>query len=452
MRLTWPGRPTALPTPRHPELAPLLRFPPAWAAEAPTAGQGSLPGFAAAPRATVWASDALATLDRLLAEGRQVDVVHLDPPFGSEAAYDRKVTLRPTGGDALNLTLRAYDDRDGDDLPGYLASLYAVLGRARAVLAPHGSLYLHLDPRRGPYARLLLDELFGAENFVNQIIWAYALGGSSRRNFQRKHDVIYLYAKDHKRRYFSPPQEAATSSMLIGQPKMATDTWETTGTGEDAELLRDWPDELVRKTLSNRDPERTGYPTQKPLALVARMITASCPPGGLVVDPMAGSATFAVAAALLGRDAIAGDRGAIARDVARARLLAAGAQVEVAQVDGAAPARPWRGPAPMARRGSTIALQTPRFPPEVAADVAAAVVGQDAQARLLQLAERDGAALWSGWGVASAAAPHDLLAWRDAGPGRSRAPVAGELRLPDGAPTALVWWGIDVLGRLWRWK
>ena len=253
VRLSWPGRPTALPPPRRPQSELVLRF--------PLARQGdsrSQDLFASPPHAAVWASDALATLDRLLAEGRQVDLVHLDPPFGSEAAYERKVTLRPSDGAALNLTLRAYDDRDGDDLAGYLAGLYAVLGRAREVLAPHGSLYLHLDPRRGPYARLLLDELFGPENFVNQIIWAYALGGSSRRNLQRKHDVIYLYARDRARHYFCPPQEEATSAQLKGQPKLATDTWETTGREADSALLRDWPDELVRKTLSNRDPERTG--------------------------------------------------------------------------------------------------------------------------------------------------------------------------------------------------
>mgnify|MGYP002629325107 CR=1 FL=1 len=403
--------------------------------------------MASGPTAQLWAGDALATLDRLAAEGTQVDLIHLDPPFGSEAAYDRKVTLRAAD---LSLTLRAYDDRDGDDLAGYLEILYAVLCRGRDVLAPHGSLYLHLDPRRGPYARVLLDEIFGPDNFVNQVIWAYALGGSSRRNFQRKHDVIYLYARDRKRMYFAPPQEAATSSMLAGQGKLATDTWETSGREDDAELLRAWPDELVRKTLSNRDPERTGYPTQKPLALATRMVSASCPLGGLVVDPMSGSATLAVAAVLLGRNAIAGDRGAIARDVARARLLSAGATVQIDTLDDHLEVMPWRGPAPIRVAAGEVALTTPQFPAEVAKAVAAAVVGAASQRALLALAARDGAALWSGWGLADANDPTQLVVWADAGPGRDRATVRRHVPWPTRA-AAPVWWGIDVLGRLWRW-
>ncbi|MCO4764015.1 MAG: site-specific DNA-methyltransferase [Myxococcales bacterium] len=401
----------------------------------------AFPEAAGAPRAELWAADALATLDKLVADGRQVDLIHLDPPFGSEAAYDRKVTL---SGASLNLTLRAYDDRDGDDLAGYLEGLYNVLCRARDALAPHGSLYLHLDPRRGPYARVLLDEIFGAQNFVNQIIWAYALGGSSRRNFQRKHDVIYLYARDRSQMYFNAPQEAATSSMLAGKGKLATDTWETTGQEDDSALLRDWPDELVRKTMSNRDPERTGYPTQKPLALVNRMVTASCPPGGLVVDPMSGSATLAVAAVLLGRNAIAGDRGAIARDVARARLLKAGASVHVDTLDEHMTVRDWPGHAPVVIRDDAVHLQQFEFP----ADLSASVVGSAAQDAVREVSRRDGRALLSGWGTAAVHAPTQLTTWVDAGPGRARPTVALQVPLSDGV-TADIWWAIDVVGGFW---
>jgi len=253
--------------------------------------------------------------------------------------------------------------------------------------------------------------------------------------------------------YFSPPQEVATSSMLAGRPKLATDTWETTSTEDDAELLRAWPDELLRKTMSNRDPERTGYPTQKPLALATRMVSASCPPGGLVVDPMSGSATLAVAAVLLGRNAIAGDRGAIARDVARARLLHAGATVRLDSLDNHVEILSWTGSAPFTRAGATVALHTPAFPQAVADQVAAAVVGAPSQRRILEVAATDGESLWSGWGVALASAPSELLAWIDGGPGRTRGPVSMTLELPDtvASDAPIAWWGCDVLGRLWRW-
>jgi DNA modification methylase len=402
------------------------------------------------------AADALAAADRLLEEGmaEKFDVAFLDPPFGSEADYGRRRSLQ-LDGQKLDLTLAAYGDSDGGDLAGYLERLYPVLSRYHALLAPHGSLYLHLDYRRGPYARALLDEIFGADALVNQIVWAYGLGGSSRRRYQRKHDVIYFYAKDPKRRYFQPPHEEATSSMLAGQPKLATDTWQSPHRDDGAGIEFDWPDELVRKTLSNRDPERTGYPTQKPLALATRIVQASAPPGGRVLDLMAGSGTLGVAAALLGRDAVLGDSGDIALDVIRGRVTSAGAALSYGGVDDVGAWTRWSSGQPPARLE---ALAPGHWRVELqrhAMSLPSAAVMAKPQAleRLHRAAMQDARSLWSAWGVAHRQQDGrlEVCAHWDGGAARNRPTVQDRLdiELPGASPAALLWWGVDVLGRRW---
>ena len=141
--------------------------------------------------------------------------------------------------------------------------------------------------------------------------------------------------------------------MLAGQPKLATDIWEAADADAAAPLLRAWPVPLGRRTKSNRGPERTGYPTQKPLSLCERMVSASCPPGGLVVDPMAGSGTAIVAAARLGRRVIGGDMGGPALDVCRARLLPLVAELELSTLNGHITPNPWVGAAPLAAAADT---------------------------------------------------------------------------------------------------
>jgi len=280
------------------------------------------------PNARIVQATAVRFLDLLLEEGLggRVELVHVDPPFGSEADYARRRTLH-AGGEAFALELPSFVDRDAGDVAHYLEALDPVLRRAHALLAPTGALYVHLDFRRAPYVRVLLDEIFGSECLQNDIVWAYALGGSSRDRFQRKHDVILYYTRQPRGAYFDAPLDAATSSMLAGQAKVATDVWRTGSREEDAPIIGAWSDSLVDKTLSNRDSERTGYPTQKPLAIALRMIAASCPSGGLVVDPMCGSGTIGVAALRTGRRAILGDASALAVDTARGRLIGEGACV-----------------------------------------------------------------------------------------------------------------------------
>ena len=419
VRLDWPDRPQLPPPPKVSPFSPVLSLP----------SQGLAP---VQGRVRLLHGDALAVADRLLLEGRAAtfDLIHLDPPFGSGADYERLRDLR-VGERTVALALPAFGDTDGGDLAGYLDALFPLLHRCRELLSPHGSFWLHLDFRRGPHARLLLDEIFGADHLVNEIIWAYGLGGSSPKRFQRKHDVLYVYARDVGQHWFRPGQEAATSSMLRGQPKGATAVWQTADRDDAATLVRDWPDPVIEKTLSNRDPERTGYPTQKPLAIAARIVAASVPPGGQVLDLMSGSGTLGIAALRLGHHATLGDRSPVALDVSRGRAHALGAAVQLDTLS----AMPFLKPlttVPAQLAGTQACLLPFALPPGP-----------------LEVEGADGSDLLGAWGVAVQESEGlRAVAWWDAAAQRTRGDV--QRSLPVTVAAGLVWVGIDVFGRGWQ--
>ncbi len=169
----------------------------------------------------------------------------------------------------------------GDDMAAFLCFMAVRLVEMRRVLKSDGSIYVHCDPTSSHYLKQLLDAVFGVANFRNEIIWSYGLGGSSPRRYSSKHDVILFYTKSD-RYTFNKPQTPATSQRLKGQMKGATDVWDI-------------------PSLNNMAKERTGYPTQKPLALYERIISASTNEGDLVLDPFCGSGTTLVAAGSLNR-------------------------------------------------------------------------------------------------------------------------------------------------------
>jgi len=215
-----------------------------------------------------------------------IDLVYADPPFNTGAAR------RDRAG--------AFPDR-WDDLPSYLAWLRERLAATVPLLRPAGSLLLHVDWRTSHHARLMLDDLLGADRFVNHLVWSYGLGGSSPRRFARKHDDILFYCVHPDRYYFEPPRTPATSRRMAGRTKKATDV-------------------LAIPAINNMAAERTGWPTQKPLALLETLVGACCPPDGRVLDPCCGSGTTLVAARRLGREAIGVDLSGEAVDLAAARL------------------------------------------------------------------------------------------------------------------------------------
>jgi site-specific DNA-methyltransferase (adenine-specific) len=250
-------------------------------------------------RGAVHHGDNLALLERI--DDESIDLVYIDPPFntGKPQTRTRVRTRRAKAGEAGDrtgfgghryttekLSETAYADRFGD----YHAFLEPRLREAHRVLAPHGSLYLHIDCRESHYVKIMLDTIFGRDAFMNEIIWAYDYGGRPRDRWPAKHDTIFFYAKQPGKHVWNRDAIDRIPYMapgLVGEEKAArgklpTDTW--------------W-----HTIVSPTGKEKLGYPTQKPLGILRRIVTASSPPGGTVLDFFAGSGTAGAAALAEGR-------------------------------------------------------------------------------------------------------------------------------------------------------
>ena len=249
-----------------------------------------------------------------------IDLIYVDPPFntGTRQTLARVRTTRDdVAGDRTGFQGRRYrtlalgSSSFVDVFDDYLAFLEPRLCEFRRVLAESGTLYVHLDSREVHYVKVLLDAIFGRACFLNEIIWAYDYGGRPRRRWPPKHDNILVYARDARRYYFDPEGAERIPYMapgLVGAEKAAqgkrlTDTWWST-------------------IVPTSGRERTGYPTQKPLGILRRIVLASSPPGGLAADFFAGSGTTGVAAAEAGRRFLLVDQSAEAFDVMRRRFSA----------------------------------------------------------------------------------------------------------------------------------
>ena len=255
-----------------------------------------------------------------------IDLVYIDPPFNTgkrqtlrrmRAVRDEKSGDRTGFGGRRYRTVQVGAQSFLDVHDDYLDFLEPRLSQIRRVLAPTGSLYLHLDPREVHYVRVLADSIFGRDCFLNEVIWAYDYGARPKRRWPPKHDNILVYVKDPSRYWFDAEAVERIPYMapgLVGPEKAArgklpTDTW--------------W-----QTIVPTSGSERTGYPTQKPVAILRRIVSASCPPGGLVADFFAGSGTAGAAALELGRRFLLVDSSPDALAVMTTRLgRVAGVQV-----------------------------------------------------------------------------------------------------------------------------
>lgn len=262
----------------------------------------------------------------------QAQCVYLDPPFmtGEDFFLRMRVGERgwATGRDTL--TLPAYSDRFATK-EDYLAQLRPAVENARMLLGDTGSFFLHLDSRMGAYARILCDQIFGEQHFVNEIIWAYQSGGRSMKRFSRKHDVILFYRKTRKQFFDITAVPLPRSENRSNHMRRCVDengrTYRTIQSGGKTYTYYDdepvYPGDVWADVshLQQKDPQRTGYDTQKPQALLSRIILSSTRPGDLVCDLFGGSGTTAVAAAQHGRRFLIGDVSPLALGVIRKRLL-----------------------------------------------------------------------------------------------------------------------------------
>ena len=250
-------------------------------------------------------------------ESESAHLIYIDPPFntGTKQSRSQLKTIRDANGDRTgfkgrryrteHLGAKAFDDRFDD----YLAFLEPRLREAHRILTPGGSLYFHVDYREVHYCKVLLDSIFGRKSFINEIIWAYDYGARAKRRWPAKHDNILFYAKDPKQFTFNTDDIDRIPYMAPGlvtkekaqRGKLPTDTW--------------W-----HTIVSPNGKEKTGYPTQKPLAILKRIIRASSNPGDIVLDFFAGSGTTGEAAYELGRNFILADNHPDAFDVMTKRL------------------------------------------------------------------------------------------------------------------------------------
>ncbi len=275
----------------------------------------------------LYCGDNLDILQRVHGIAGTVDLIYLDPPFLSDRDYNIVVDGKPEvafrdkweWNQDAEKNLRALTLGQDDPLArcieglhgflpkrghlAYLVSMARLLGELRKKLKPSGSIYLHCDPSASHYLKIIMDAIFGRECFLNEVIWMYGLGGSSPRYWPRKHDVLLWYSSTENGHYFEADRVPATSSKMKGQDKKAPDYWDI-------------------PSLNNMAKERNGYPTQKPEALLERIIRSSCPEGGLVLDPCCGSGTTLAVAERLGRKWVGIDMSAIATAMTLKRLAA----------------------------------------------------------------------------------------------------------------------------------
>jgi len=261
---------------------------------------------------TVQLTEALSGLKSIA--DSSIDLVYTDPPFGTGNV--QKIQRKVAGQFFPKMQ---YNDRSYD----YMNFLVPHLEELHRVLKTTGTLYLHLDWRWSHYAKIACDEIFGYDNFLNEVIWSYNFGGRGKDRWPMKHDTILVYAKEIGKhtfnwdsidripyaapelQYVGRTKEEAEKRIAAGQ--VPTDVWSMSIVGTSSK-------------------ERTGYPTQKPLKLVERIIRASSNPGEHVLDPFGGSGTTAHAAHNLNRQFTVFDNNQQAIDVITKRLRDAGAQ------------------------------------------------------------------------------------------------------------------------------
>lgn len=279
--------------------------------------------------------DNLLTMQALLAGDPQtglpslrgkVDLIYIDPPFDSKADYRTKVVLP-----GLNLQQKptvieqfAYADTWEEGTISYLKMIYKRLVLMKELLSSNGCIYVHIDWHVGPYVKTILDDIFGKENFVNEIVWSYSWGIRTDSRWNRKHDTIYMYSKSAENIKFNANEvleerqvSESTANRLKYKGALIKDGNKGRGDSELALPSDVW----YIATINGMAKERLNYATQKPEALLERIIKASSNEGDLVCDFFGGSGTTAAVAEKLGRRWITCDIGKPASLVMRKRFI-----------------------------------------------------------------------------------------------------------------------------------
>ncbi|MBM4373491.1 MAG: site-specific DNA-methyltransferase [Deltaproteobacteria bacterium] len=279
------------------------------------------------------AGDNLPAMARLATEGVRVELAYLDPPFFTQRLHLRTVR-HGRGGEATRSKVTAFDDR-WPNFDAYLEVMEARIVAVRELLSDQGAMVLHVDPTSSHYLKVACDRIFGRDAFASEIVWRYRRWPARTRNFQRVHDVLLRYVKNPRLepRFVQLYEPLAPSTVATwGQAKQLA------AFGRDGRRVRSTRTDEASPGVPMGDVweigviapvarERTGYPTQKPAALLERIVASGTYPGDTVLDPYCGSGTTLAVAATLGRHAIGIDQSPEALRVTRERLAAAGREL-----------------------------------------------------------------------------------------------------------------------------
>ncbi|HEV8245042.1 MAG TPA: site-specific DNA-methyltransferase [Polyangiaceae bacterium] len=309
VRLDWPGR-------RAPRPAP--------PAELELVHEGH-------PKSHVILGDNLAAMDALHKRGARCALVYFDPPFFTGREHALVSRRRAQDGTIERELLPGFDDR-WNSLDEYLSTLLDRIALARELLLPEGCLVLHVDPKTSHYLKVLCDEVFGARCFASEIVWRYRRWPAKTRNFQRVHDVLLRYVRDAAStpRFHQLYEPLAASTLATWGDRRQRAVVDASGKRLRSSSTREaspgtplgdvWDIGIVAPVAR----ERTGYPTQKPEALITRLLEALTEPGDLVLDPYLGSGTTLAVCARNGRHAIGIDQSRRAVQITRKRLAQSG--------------------------------------------------------------------------------------------------------------------------------
>jgi site-specific DNA-methyltransferase (adenine-specific) len=263
-----------------------------------------------------------------------VTLAYLDPPFFTNREH--AAWLRKAGAPRTSRTrVHAFDDR-WEDLPAYLDALGARIAAARELLAPHGSIVVHVDPKTSHYVRVLGDEIFGPDAFTSEIVWRYRRWPSKTPNFQRVHDVLLRWRKETRAtpRWNQPYEPLAASTLATWGTKKQRAVFAKDGrrarssSTEEPTAGVPMGDVWEIGVIAPIARERTGYPSQKPEALLERLVGALSNEGDLVLDPYAGSGTTLAVASRMRRGFLGVDASPVALATTRERLGSLGAPLE----------------------------------------------------------------------------------------------------------------------------
>lgn len=274
----------------------------------------------------IYWGDNLQVMSHLLKEFRgKVDLVYIDPPFDSKADYKKIIELN---GERADSDSTCFEEKQYTDIwsnDEYLQFIYERIVLVRELLSDTGALYLHCDPRKASYLRIILDEIFGKDNFRNEVIWHYKFRMmDSEKQYNKKHDNIYFYAKSSKTKIVMPKEEWTKEELITTRKQeiIIDDSgtemiWMPGQKGNSKSRMVPLGEILARgkavddvwdmPIISSSAHERTAYPTQKPEVLIERIIKSSCPTNGLVFDCFMGSGTTQAVAMKLGRRFIGAD-------------------------------------------------------------------------------------------------------------------------------------------------